>query len=84
MISYTVTAEPRTPDMSTLVFEDVYDIGHYYARGTSMDNEYIRLLCNYSHPDRKHIDLTKYDVHIHLNDSTPEKLKCPERKKEEG
>lgn len=66
----TVTARPRSGDGKELVFNHVYDIGHYYSRNTGKEEQYIRLLIGspFGKSVRQYIDLFKHDVVIHVDD----------------
>lgn len=66
----TVTAKPRGGKGKTLVFNHVYDVGHYYSRNTGKDDQYIRLLIGdpFGKSERQHIDLFMFDVEIHVDD----------------
>lgn len=65
----TVTAKPKDGG-EPIVYEQVYDIGHYYARNMGNDAETIRLLIgdpdSIERPTREYIDLYRYDVEINL------------------
>lgn len=65
----TVTAKPKDGG-ELIVYEQVYDINHLYARHTGKDAETIRLLIgdpdSIERPIREYIDLFRYDVEINL------------------
>lgn len=68
-INITVTAKPKDGG-DPIIYDRVYDIGHFYARNTGNDAETIRLLIgdpdSIERPRRENIDLFRYDVEINL------------------
>ena len=68
----TVTAKQREKNGKELVFNHVYDVGHYYSRNTGKEKEdqVIRLLIGdpFKKSERQYIDMHKFDVTIHLDD----------------
>ena len=64
-----VRATARDDPSDVIVYDEVYDIGHYYERnavyGDTMSLRLLRYRGENVPPDRVYIDLCKYNVDIH-------------------